>query len=52
MILLERNFIEYLLYELKLSSALTLGMSFHASGRVDIGVGRPWPSAGLSTFTR
>ena len=34
-------FIEYLFYELNRSSAITLGMSFPASGRVDIGVGRP-----------
>ena len=34
-------FIAYLFYELKLSSAITLGMSFLASGRVDVGVGRP-----------
>ena len=42
MILLARNWILFhKFYELKLSSAVTLGMSFPASGRVDIGVGRP-----------
>ena len=43
-------FIEYLFYELKRSSAITLGMLFPSSGHVDPGVGRPSHQLGLTTF--